>query len=58
MFKKNKKIILVFFIFLVILSIMQFTVPQIIGYDGYLHVKAADIIKNKGFIKEKAEGRA
>jgi len=49
---KNKKIILVFFVFLVILAIMQFTVQQIIGFDGYLHVKAADVIKQEGFIKE------
>lgn len=52
MLTKNKKIVLVFFIFVVILSIMQFTVLQIIGYDGYLHIKAADIIKQEGFIED------
>ena len=49
---KNKKIILVFFVFLVILAIMQFTVQQIVGFDGYLYIKTADIIKQEGFIKE------
>src|SRR3989338_2241928 len=48
----NKKIIIVFIVFLAILSIMQFTVPNIIGFDGYYHIKAADIIKKDGFIKE------
>ena len=47
-----KKALLVFIVFTIILSIMQFTVPNIIGFDGYLHIKAADIIKNEGFIKE------
>ena len=47
-----KKIILVFFIFLIILTIMQFTVLQIIGFDGYLHIKTADIIRQEGFIEE------
>ena len=47
-----KKIALVFFMFLVILAIMQFTVQQIIGFDGYLHIKSADIIKQEGFIQE------
>ena len=51
MIKKNK-IILVFFVFLVLLGIMQFTVQQIIGFDGYLHIKSADIIKQEGFVKE------
>jgi len=51
MIKKNK-IILVFFVFLVILVVMQFTVQQIIGFDGYLHVKSAEIIKQEGFVKE------
>ena len=31
---------------------MQFTVPNIIGFDGYYHIKTADIIKKEGFIKE------
>src|SRR3989338_2994379 len=48
----NKKIIIVFIVFLAILSIMQFTVPNVIGFDGYYHIKAADIIKKEGFIKE------
>lgn len=47
-----KKALLVFIAFLIILSIMQFTVPNIIGFDGYYHIKAADIIKKEGFIKE------
>ena len=51
MIKKNK-IILVFFVFLVILAVMQFTVQQIIGFDCYLHIKNAEIIKQEGFIEE------
>ncbi len=50
--KNYKKLILVFFVFIIILSVMQFTVPNIIGFDGYLHIKAADIIKQRGFIEE------
>ena len=48
----NKKIIIVSIVFLVILSIMQFTVPNIIGFDGYYHIKTAEIIKQEGFIKD------
>ncbi len=47
-----KKVLLVFIAFITILAIMQFTVPNIIGFDGYYHIKAADIIKKEGFIKE------
>lgn len=49
---KNKKIIIAFLVFLAIFSIMQFTVPNIIGYDGYFNIKSADIIKKQGLIKE------
>ncbi|MBI2134943.1 hypothetical protein HYU09_03055 [Candidatus Woesearchaeota archaeon] len=49
---KIKKIILAFFFFLILLGIMQFTVPYIIGFDGYYNIKAAEIIKEKGFVKE------
>ena len=48
----NKKIIIVSIAFLLIFSIMQFTVPNIIGFDGYYHIKTADIIKKEGFIEE------
>ena len=48
----NKKIIIASIVFLIISSIMQFTVPNIIGFDGYYHIKTADIIKKEGFIKE------
>lgn len=48
----TKKIIIAFIVFIVIFSIMQFTVPNIIGFDGYYHIKTADIIKQEGFIKE------
>lgn len=51
-FKRNKSIFLVFLLFLVIISIMQFRVKEIVGFDGWLHIKMADIIKEKGFIKE------
>ncbi|MBI2523530.1 hypothetical protein HYW19_04000 [Candidatus Woesearchaeota archaeon] len=49
---QTKKALLVFIAFITILAIMQFTVPNIIGFDGYYHIKAADIIKNNGFVKE------
>lgn len=49
---RNKSILLVFFLFVVIISVMQFRVNEIIGYDGWLHIKMADIIKTQGFIKE------
>ena len=48
----NKKIIVVSIAFLVILSLTQFIVPNIIGFDGHHHIKTADIIKKEGFIKE------
>lgn len=49
---KNKSIFLVFLLFLIIISIMQFRVKEIIGFDGWLHIKMAEIIKEKGFIRE------
>lgn len=49
---KNKSIFLVFLLFLVIIFIMQFRVEEIIGFDGWLHIKMADTIKEEGFIKE------
>ena len=49
---KNKSILLAFLLFLALISLMQFRVSEIIGFDGWLHIKAADIIKEKGFIKE------
>jgi len=52
MLNKYKNLFLVFIIFLIILSIMQFTVPHIIGFDGYSHIKTADIMKKEGFFKE------
>src|SRR3989338_8635179 len=48
----DKKLILLLTTFLVIVAVMQFTVPNIIGFDGYYHIKSADIIKDEGFIKE------
>jgi len=50
--EKNIRIALVFSIFLILLGMMQFTVPQIIGFDGYYNIKAAKIIKESGFVKE------
>ena len=47
-----KKIIIALIVFFVIFSLMQFTVPNIIGFDGYYHIKTAEIIKQEGFIKE------
>jgi len=51
-FEKNKSLFLVFLLFLITISIMQFRVKEIIGFDGWLHIKMADIIKEQGFIKE------
>ena len=48
----KNRITFAFVAFLIIFSIMQFTVPDIIGFDGYYHIKIADIIKQHGFIKE------
>ena len=48
----NKKLFLVFLLFLIIISIMQFRVNEIIGFDGWLHIKMADIIKENGFIQQ------
>ena len=47
-----KKIIIALIVFFVIFSLMQFTVPNIMGFDGYYHIKTAEIIKQEGFIKE------
>jgi len=52
MLAENKNIIIASTIFLLIFSIMQFIVPDLIGFDSYYHIKAADIIKKEGFIKE------
>ncbi len=46
------RIIFTFIAFLIIFSIMQSTIPNIIGFDGYYHIKSADIIKEEGFVKE------
>ena len=43
----KNRITFAFVAFLIIFSIMQFTVPDIIGFDGYYHIKIADIIKQK-----------
>ena len=42
MLNKNNKIIIASVIFLVLFSVMQFTVPHIIGYDGYFNIKSAE----------------
>jgi len=52
MLTKTQKLVAVSVAFLIIFSVMQFTVPNIIGFDGYYHIKTADIIKKEGFIKE------
>jgi hypothetical protein len=48
----NKKIVIVSTILLLILTLIQFIVPNIIGFDGYYHIKTAEIIKQQGFIEE------
>lgn len=50
--KNNKDVLLVFLLFLAVISIMQFRVTEIIGFDGWLHMKMADVIKAQGFISE------
>ena len=47
-----KNIALAFAVFLLIFSIAQFMPPNIIGFDGYYHIKAAEIVKEKGLIRE------
>jgi len=49
---KNKSIFLVFLLFLTLTGIMQFRVNEIIGFDGWLHIKSAELIRDNGFIKE------
>ena len=49
---KINRIIPVFFFFLILLGIMQFTVTNIIVFDGYYNIKVAEIIKENGFVKE------
>jgi len=49
---KYAKLFLIFLIFTIILSIMQFTTQYIIGFDGYYHAKSAEIIKKEGFVKD------
>jgi hypothetical protein len=50
----NKKIeiLVAFLAFLLFLSIMQFTSPYIIGFDGYYHIKTASIMRGEGFFEE------
>ena len=50
--KRNKGLFLVFILFLVVISFMQFRVNEIIGFDGWMNIKMADIIKEEGFIQE------
>ena len=52
MLTKNTRIAIIFVIFFILLSMMQFIVPNIIGFDGYWHIKSAELIKQQGFIKE------
>jgi len=47
-----KKAFLVFFLFLIIIFVMQFRVKEIIGFDGWLHIKVADIMRKEGIIME------
>ena len=50
-FTENKKVLSIFFLFFIIFYILQFRVPEIIGYDGYMHIKIAELTK-EGIIKE------
>lgn len=46
---KKHRILLSFAFFCIILGFMQFTVQHIIGFDGYLNIKAAELIRERGF---------
>lgn len=48
----KKELLLVFILFIALLSFFQFQTNHIIDYDGYLHIKMADIIKENGFIQD------
>jgi len=52
MLNTTKKTIVVYFILLIVLSMMQFTTSNIIGFDGYYNIKTSDMIKQEGFVKE------
>ena len=41
-----------FLIFIIIFGIAQFSYPYIIGFDGYYHIKAAELVKDHGLIKD------
>src|SRR3989338_102445 len=43
---------IVFLIFLGLLSLFQFSTPYIIGFDGHINIKTADLIKENGFFRE------
>ena len=45
-FKKNKEVFLVFLLFFLAFYFLQFRVSNIIEYDGYLHIKTAELMKN------------
>ncbi len=47
-----KKTALAFAVFLLIFTIAQFMYPYILGFDGYYHIKAAEIVKENGLIRE------
>ncbi|MBW2988777.1 hypothetical protein KY358_00500 [Candidatus Woesearchaeota archaeon] len=49
--KRNKDTLGVFALFLMGFSFLQFRVKEIIGFDGWLHMKMADIIRDEGFIR-------
>lgn len=40
-----------FFFFATFIAGMQLSVPEIIGYDGWLHIKTAELIKEQGFLQ-------
>jgi len=46
------KLLYVFILFLLLFSFFQFQSSHIIGHDGYLHIKVAELIKENGFFKE------
>jgi len=48
----TKSPFIAYIILVIVLSIMQFSIPHIIGFDGYYNIKTSDMIKNDGFIKE------
>ena len=49
---KSRRLLTISIFIAAFFSIMQFSTPNIIGFDGYWHIKMADIIRNDGLVYE------